>query len=501
LGNIYTDSGISAKKDSTRPQFARLMEDAKAGHFDVVIVDKIDRFYRHLNGLLNALDQLNNQKVTFVSVQERIDFTTPWGKLTLTMLGMLAEIYIDNLRQETQKGKLQRARDGWWNGNIPLGYCRGLCSKCGDPNGPGYCPEVGKPDKSDGRMLVAHPIDSQAVKLAFNLYLHEIQNDVMIAEKLNQTTFTLPDGTRQAYRQKGIPGRKGPRMYTKDFVRGMLTQVFYTGKVAYYGRGRKRQIESLFPGKHPALVSEDDFQRTVEVRKMFARIGQSRNKKIPRVYPLTGIIFCGKCGWPMRGMPMGPTAIYTYRDSGQIERSGLCDQPCVRAIPLERQVIELLHQAMLVWGKSVRPELVAKHIEETNGQLQRAYELYIRGEITKEIVMREKERVEQIIKPWQEDNFADTQTLVEKLQSAYDNWDRIKTFDQKRFFQLALERIFVRDHEIVAIQPTPVFLPVMTVFQQGSDQQSNHGVELLTPGLKALEALTILEYRTKRDLK
>jgi hypothetical protein len=350
-------------------------------------------------------------------------------------------------------------------------------------------------------MLVAHPIDSQAVKLAFNLYLHEIQSDVMIAEKLNQTIFTLPDGTRQAYRQKGIPGRKGPRMYTKDFVRGMLTQVFYTGKVAYYGRGKKRQIESLFPGKHPALVSEDDFQRTVEVRKMFARIGRSRNKKIPRVYPLTGIIFCGKCGWPMRGMPMGPTAIYTYRDSGQIERSGLCNQPCVRAIPLERQVIELLHQAMLVWGKSVKPELVAKHIEETNGQLQRAYELYIRGEITKEIVMREKERVEQIIKPWQENNFADTQTLVEKLQSAYDNWDRIKTFDQKRFFQLALERIFVRDHEIVAIQPTPVFLPVMTVFQQGSDQQSNHGVELLTPGLKALEALTILEYRTKRDLK
>jgi DNA invertase Pin-like site-specific DNA recombinase len=263
LVNIYTDSGISAKKDSARPQFARLMEDAKAGHFDVVIVDKINRFYRHLNGLLNALDQLNAQKVTFVSVQERIDFTTPWGKLTLTML---AEIYIDNLRQETQKGKLQRARDGWWNGNIPLGYCRGLCSKCDDPNGPGYCPEVGKSDKSDGRMLVAHPIDGQAVKLAFDLYLRETQNDVSIAEKLNQTTLTLPDGTQQAYRQKGIPGRKDPRMYTKDFVRGMLTQVFYTGKVAYCGRGRKRQIESLFPGKHPALVSEDDCQRIAEVR-------------------------------------------------------------------------------------------------------------------------------------------------------------------------------------------------------------------------------------------
>lgn len=75
--HIYTDAGISAKKDSQRPELIRLMEDAKEGKFDVVVVDKIDRFYRHLSGLLNALDQLNSHKVTFVSVQERLDFTTP----------------------------------------------------------------------------------------------------------------------------------------------------------------------------------------------------------------------------------------------------------------------------------------------------------------------------------------------------------------------------------------------------------------------------------------
>jgi len=54
------------------------------------------------------------------SVQEQMDFTTPWGKLTSTMLGMLAEIYIDNVRHETRKGKIQRARDGYFNGNILL---------------------------------------------------------------------------------------------------------------------------------------------------------------------------------------------------------------------------------------------------------------------------------------------------------------------------------------------------------------------------------------------
>ena len=79
-----------------------------------------------MGSLLVALDQLNAWNVSFASVQERLDFTTPWGKLTLTVLGMLAEIYIDNLRQETRKGKHQRARKGLWNGTIPLGYCRGF---------------------------------------------------------------------------------------------------------------------------------------------------------------------------------------------------------------------------------------------------------------------------------------------------------------------------------------------------------------------------------------
>ena len=62
----------------------------------MIVVDKIDRYYRHLTGLLTALDQLNGMGVSLASVQEKLDLTTPWGKLMLTVLGMLAEIYIDN---------------------------------------------------------------------------------------------------------------------------------------------------------------------------------------------------------------------------------------------------------------------------------------------------------------------------------------------------------------------------------------------------------------------
>jgi len=104
LMKIYEDAGISAKKGSHRPALEQLLRDAKAGKFDVVVVDKIDRFYRHLGGLLSALDQLNSCGVSFASVQEKLDFVTPWGKLMLTVLGMLAEIYLDNVRRSAACG-------------------------------------------------------------------------------------------------------------------------------------------------------------------------------------------------------------------------------------------------------------------------------------------------------------------------------------------------------------------------------------------------------------
>ena len=99
---MYTDAGLSAKKDSERPELQRLFDDAAAGKFDVIVVDKIDRFFRHLGGLLVALDQLNAWSVSFASVQERLDFTTPWGKITLTVLGMLAEIYDEVIHFRTR---------------------------------------------------------------------------------------------------------------------------------------------------------------------------------------------------------------------------------------------------------------------------------------------------------------------------------------------------------------------------------------------------------------
>lgn len=386
LVKLYTDAGFSAKKDSHRPALEELMQGAKAGEFDVVIVDKIDRFYRYLNGLLTALDRLNHWNVSFVSVHEKLDFTTPWGKLMLTVLGMLAEIYIDNLRRETTKGKLQRAREGYWNGNPPFGYCRGLCSTCKNPNGEGYCPEFGKPDKSKDKILIPHPIESHVVKRVFKWYLSGDYSDTKIAEKLNSSHHTLPDGTLLPLRHRGTPGRSEPGKFSASYVRGILGRVFYTGKVPYYsvdsnGRSRKRKAPQLFEGKHPAIIEEAQFYKVQDKRQTLAPFPRHRMGTPARVYPLTGVLHCGYCGGRFRGSTFRGTSY--YRDANQTEHVIDCNQPLLKAYPTEAQLVEFLHSLLSSDELADKLLSVDRLLQDAKERLERAKILYLAGDIDK----------------------------------------------------------------------------------------------------------------------
>ena len=138
-------------------------------------------------------------------------------------------------------------------------------------------------------------------------------------------------------------------------------------------------------------------------------------------------------------------------------------------------MIKLLYDATKVWEKSVSPESTTKYIEEAEADLHRAQELYIRGEISKEILEREKDRTEKIIKPLQENNFIATLTLSKKIQLAYANWKELSTIEQKRLLRLVIEAIFVRENALVAVQPTFAFLPILTTLLKKSSSSGPDG--------------------------
>jgi DNA invertase Pin-like site-specific DNA recombinase len=104
----YRDEGISGSKDS-RPALDRLMKDARARKFDVVIVARFDRFARSVSHLLRALEEFNHVGLDFVSVSESIDTSTPVGRMIFTVLGAVAELERNLIKERVHMG-ISRAR-------------------------------------------------------------------------------------------------------------------------------------------------------------------------------------------------------------------------------------------------------------------------------------------------------------------------------------------------------------------------------------------------------
>ena len=104
----YRDEGISGSKDS-RPALDRLMKDARARKFDVVIVARFDRFARSVSHVLRALEEFSHLGVDFVSLSESIDTSTPMGKMIFTVLGAVAELERNLIKERVHMG-ISRAR-------------------------------------------------------------------------------------------------------------------------------------------------------------------------------------------------------------------------------------------------------------------------------------------------------------------------------------------------------------------------------------------------------
>src|SRR5258708_2130683 len=105
----YVDQGVSGSKES-RPALNRLMTDAQKCKFDAVLVWKIDRFGRSLKHLVNSLADLGAYGITFISLRDNLDLSTPSGRLMFQIIGAMAE-FERALTQERVRAGLRNARN------------------------------------------------------------------------------------------------------------------------------------------------------------------------------------------------------------------------------------------------------------------------------------------------------------------------------------------------------------------------------------------------------
>ncbi|HWC15537.1 MAG TPA: recombinase family protein, partial [Terriglobales bacterium] len=115
ISGEYVDRGISGSKDS-RPELNKLMADAHQRKFDAVLTWKIDRFGRSLRHLVNAIADLEHYGVSFVSLKDNIDLSTPSGRLMFQVIGAMAEFERELIRERVKSGLKNAAAKGRFGG-------------------------------------------------------------------------------------------------------------------------------------------------------------------------------------------------------------------------------------------------------------------------------------------------------------------------------------------------------------------------------------------------
>ena len=122
LVGIVEDAGISGA-DQKRPGLARVKAAVEAGDASVVVATKIDRIQRSAAGLVNLVDWLLKHDAGLVLVDDALDTTTDSGRLTASLLGVVAGFERDRIKDRTVTGRRNAARDGRFVGSTPqFGY-------------------------------------------------------------------------------------------------------------------------------------------------------------------------------------------------------------------------------------------------------------------------------------------------------------------------------------------------------------------------------------------
>ena len=274
----YEDAGKSGKSIEGRIQFGQMMEDIKSGKDNVsfVLVFKLSRFGRNAADVLSTLQIMQDFGVNLICVEDGIDSSKDAGKLMISVLSAVAEIERENIRVQTMEGRIQKAREGRWNGGFaPYGY-----------------------RLVDGKLEINEE-EAEAIRVIFEQYTTTDTGANGISKYLEN------HGIRKLQRQNG----KNP-LFDAHLIRLILKNPVYCGKTAY-GRRRMEKIHGtrndyhlveqdnylLADGLHEGLVSEDVWQaaqvKLLAQAKKYEHVNRGQNE---RTHLLTGIVKCPVCG-------------------------------------------------------------------------------------------------------------------------------------------------------------------------------------------------------------
>lgn len=306
-GHIYKDEGYSGSLPiRERPALKKLLEDAEKKQFDIVLVYKLDRLARKLKIVLDVVERLTEFGVGFRSTTELFDTSISYGRYALQMMGAAAELERENIQERTSGGRLMAAKAGKWvMGTPPYGY---------------------KVNKKTQKLEIV-PEQAKWIKKFYEWLVYEKCSLKEIARRANN--LRVPTWT-QATKTKR---KSKTKLWWSRTLGRTLSNETYAG-VAYFRKYKKvhrdirlwtdpnrlRPEDEWVPIEVPVIVSHELFRAALEQLKKNSEFAKRKKK---RDYMFSGLMYCGACGFRMKGgfhNPKTPNSVGSRYYNGYVPR-------------------------------------------------------------------------------------------------------------------------------------------------------------------------------------
>lgn len=304
---VFEDEGYSGK-NVKRPEFQKMMAEIKKGKCRYLVCYKLDRLGRNIIDIAGLVEELNNLKVSFISIKENFDTSTPLGKTMLYIAGIFAQMEREQIAERVKDNMVMLAKSGrWLGGNTPLGFFSQKDEKV----------QINDKIKTSCR-LAENPQEMITVRFIFREYLEKqslakvveyfLRNGIRTKRGKEYTPTAVRDilanpvyctadetaynyfeslGCQMCFSREEADGGHGIIAYAK------------TSSAAYKNRDNPPEEWIVAVGKHRGEIPGAEFVRVQKLLDANKRKGEACRNVRNEVALLSGVLFCA-CGHAMR---------------------------------------------------------------------------------------------------------------------------------------------------------------------------------------------------------
>ncbi|WP_249413962.1 recombinase family protein [Alteribacter keqinensis] len=429
---LFVDEGYSAKS-MDRPQLQSLISKVAKNEIKCLLITKLDRLSRNLLDLLTLLKIFREHEVSFISISENFDTSTPSGRLTLQVLGAMAEFERERIRERVIENMEHAARKGKWLTQHPYGY-----------------------RLKDGTLFI-HEEEAEIVREIFDVFVNKGRGYYFIAKELNKRS--IPSRYKKQWSNRGVKLVLSNPVYKGTLAWNRTDSSYSTRKL----KDEKEWI--MLDNELPAIIDKETWNKAQ--KRINEKPIHSRSQTRPHL--LGGLLKCGQCGGGMSISWSGSkNKRYRVYRCSRNKNNGTCTSKGYRADDVEKWFLEGLENlanqldSEVVVQLSMLERESQKDSEEEVKRLERRYkrkaEAYAEGLIELDDLRKEKRKLNDVkeLNTKNKSTKVDLKKYRKEINKAFCklkySLESLPVLEAKDLIKLVIEKVIISGEKDIIIQ-------------------------------------------------